>query len=135
MRIAIPQWQGRVSPVFDVAANLLLVEVDDTGEVGRQEVALTASDPARGAKECAAAMHRCAVKDRSQLIALHDHTGRVRTLYGPQAAGKYYVVDWTGRIAATGPLSDRAGMEKALRLAVDGHQKRWDEVTRPPLDY
>ncbi len=53
MRIAIPQWQGRVSPVFDVAANLLLVEVEDAGEVGRREVALTATDPTRRAQQVA----------------------------------------------------------------------------------
>jgi predicted Fe-Mo cluster-binding NifX family protein len=53
MRIAIPQWQGRVSPVFDVAANLLLVEFDGTGEVGRQEVTLTAVDPTRRAQQVA----------------------------------------------------------------------------------
>ena len=53
MRIAIPQWQGRVSPVFDVAANLQLVEVDGAREVGRREVALTATDPARRAQQVA----------------------------------------------------------------------------------
>jgi len=54
MRIAIPQWQGRVSPVFDVAANLLLVEVADSQEVRRQEVALTATDPTKRARQVAA---------------------------------------------------------------------------------
>lgn len=88
--------------------------------------------PARGSNECAAAVHRCAVKSPSQLIALHDHTGRIRSLYGSQAAGKYYVVGWMGRITAIGPLSDRAGMEKAVRDAVEGHQKQWDETARPP---
>ena len=29
MKIAIPVWQGRISPVFDVAGQLLLVEVTD----------------------------------------------------------------------------------------------------------
>lgn len=53
MRIAIPQWQGRVSPVFDVAGNLLLVEVDDTEEVSRVEAALTATDPTKRAHQVA----------------------------------------------------------------------------------
>jgi predicted Fe-Mo cluster-binding NifX family protein len=53
MRIAIPQWQGRVSPVFDVATNLLLIEVADAGEVGRREEALTATDPNRRAQQVA----------------------------------------------------------------------------------
>ena len=37
MRIAIPQWQGRIAPVFDVAANLLLVDVEDNRETHREE--------------------------------------------------------------------------------------------------
>lgn len=40
MKVAIPQWQGRVSPVFDVAGNLLLVEYDNGCEVRREEVRL-----------------------------------------------------------------------------------------------
>jgi len=50
MNVAIPQWQGRVSPVFDVAANLVLIEVADAREVGRQEVVLTAMDPTKRAQ-------------------------------------------------------------------------------------
>lgn len=53
MRIAIPHWQSRVSPVFDVAERLLLVEVADAREVGRQEVALTSVDPVRRAQQVA----------------------------------------------------------------------------------
>jgi predicted Fe-Mo cluster-binding NifX family protein len=37
MRIAIPVWQGRISPVFDVAGQLLLVELADGREVAREE--------------------------------------------------------------------------------------------------
>jgi len=40
MRVAIATWTGRVSPVFDAAEHLLVVDVEDGGEVGRQEVAL-----------------------------------------------------------------------------------------------
>lgn len=36
MRIAIPYWQGRVSPVLDVAGVLLLVDVRPAGETGRR---------------------------------------------------------------------------------------------------
>lgn len=31
MRIAVPDWQGRVSPVFDVAGQVLLVDLDEEG--------------------------------------------------------------------------------------------------------
>ena len=44
MRIAIPQWQGRVSPVFDVAGSLLLVDLEDGREVRREEVRLAETD-------------------------------------------------------------------------------------------
>ena len=37
MRLAIPTWNGRISPVFDVAERLLLVDLDEGSEVTRQE--------------------------------------------------------------------------------------------------
>jgi len=37
MRIAVPTWQGRVSPVFDTAQRLVVVEVQDGSETGRTE--------------------------------------------------------------------------------------------------
>lgn len=46
MRVAIPTWGGRVSPVFDVARRLLLVDVNGDAEVSREEVAIEASQPA-----------------------------------------------------------------------------------------
>ena len=75
MRIAIPQWQSRVSPVFDVAANLLLVEVTDACEVGRQEVPLTATDPTRRAQQVAhlaANVLICGAISRPLELALHS---------------------------------------------------------------
>jgi predicted Fe-Mo cluster-binding NifX family protein len=40
MKIAIPDWQGRVSPVFDVAARLVLAEVEGSQVTGREIVTL-----------------------------------------------------------------------------------------------
>ncbi|MGC9197824.1 MAG: NifB/NifX family molybdenum-iron cluster-binding protein [Acidobacteriaceae bacterium] len=37
MRIAIPHWQGRIAPVFDVAGRLLLIDAENGLEVSRQE--------------------------------------------------------------------------------------------------
>ena len=45
MRVAIPQWQGRVSPVFDVAGHLLVVDVEDGAEQGRRSVVIDAASP------------------------------------------------------------------------------------------
>jgi len=36
-RIAISIWEGRVSPVFDVAKRLLIVDIENNHEVGRYE--------------------------------------------------------------------------------------------------
>jgi predicted Fe-Mo cluster-binding NifX family protein len=37
MKIAIPIWQGRISPVFDVAGQLLLVDLANDHEIAREE--------------------------------------------------------------------------------------------------
>ncbi len=44
MKISIPEWQGWISPVFDVAAHLLVVNVKDGEILERHEVLLTADD-------------------------------------------------------------------------------------------
>ena len=41
MRIALPVWDGRISPVFDTALNLLLVEYEGHREANRTTEALT----------------------------------------------------------------------------------------------
>ena len=53
MRAAIPIWQGRVSPVFDVASRLLLVDISDGQEVGRRLVGLRPSHAHRRARDVA----------------------------------------------------------------------------------
>ena len=45
MKIAIPQWQGRVSPVFDESRNLLLVDIENRLEVNRFEERMLHKDP------------------------------------------------------------------------------------------
>lgn len=45
MKVAIPHWQGRVSPVFDVAGKVLVVELRDGAEQARQDVILDSEDP------------------------------------------------------------------------------------------
>ncbi|MBN1554100.1 MAG: NifB/NifX family molybdenum-iron cluster-binding protein [Phycisphaerae bacterium] len=53
MRIAIPTWQGRVSPVFDVARTLVLADVTDGRVTGRGEVQIMNTDPLARARELA----------------------------------------------------------------------------------
>lgn len=49
MIVAIPIWQGRVSPVFDVAGQILLVEVEHSAETSRRQDPLTEEIPERRA--------------------------------------------------------------------------------------
>jgi len=40
MKVAIPTWTGRVSPVFDVARRVLVVTLEGDHEVSREETAI-----------------------------------------------------------------------------------------------
>ena len=40
MKVAIPTWNARVSPVFDVAKRLLVVKLEGAREVSREEAAI-----------------------------------------------------------------------------------------------
>jgi predicted Fe-Mo cluster-binding NifX family protein len=50
MRIAVPYWQGRVSPVFDVARNILLIDVQNGLELRRNKKPLVQKDVLARAK-------------------------------------------------------------------------------------
>lgn len=50
MLVAIPNCQGRVSPVFDVAARLMTVRLKGGEELGRREVTLFETRPAEIAR-------------------------------------------------------------------------------------
>jgi len=51
MKVAIPHWRDRVSPVFDVAGSLLVVDLANGRELRREERPLTASDPLKRATQ------------------------------------------------------------------------------------
>lgn len=50
MKVAIPLWQGRVSPVFDEAGRILVVDVSEGRERSRQEESLCNQNPFERAK-------------------------------------------------------------------------------------
>lgn len=50
MKVGIPTWDGRVSPVFDVAKHLLVVDVERNAEIGRSETDLEAPQLASRAR-------------------------------------------------------------------------------------
>jgi len=51
MKVAIPTWQGRVSPVLDVAGRFLLVDLDAGREVVREETSLAPVGPLERARQ------------------------------------------------------------------------------------
>jgi predicted Fe-Mo cluster-binding NifX family protein len=53
MRVGIATWRGRISPVFDVAGNLLLVDAQDGREARREEAPVGPSGLAARAKRVA----------------------------------------------------------------------------------
>lgn len=53
MNLAIPVWQSRISPVFDTAERLLLVDVEDGAEISRMEYPLAGLAPSQRAKRLA----------------------------------------------------------------------------------
>ena len=50
MTIAMPSWEGRVSPLLDVAGRLLVVHFEERLETGRQEILLNQSQSSQLAK-------------------------------------------------------------------------------------
>jgi predicted Fe-Mo cluster-binding NifX family protein len=47
MKIAIPVWEGKVSPVFDTASRLLILQIEDKKETSRIETYFEESDLTR----------------------------------------------------------------------------------------
>jgi predicted Fe-Mo cluster-binding NifX family protein len=58
MNIAIPQWQGRVSPVFDSAGKIFLLELVEGGQVRSEVVPIAGDDPLERARS----LHRLGVQ-------------------------------------------------------------------------
>jgi predicted Fe-Mo cluster-binding NifX family protein len=54
MRLGIPVWRGEVSPVFDVAGKLLVIDVEDGREEARRVVQLGAPNESERADHLAA---------------------------------------------------------------------------------
>lgn len=54
MKVALSYWQNRIAPVFDVAGNMMLVEVDSGRELRRHEIVLRHDEPLQRAQELAA---------------------------------------------------------------------------------
>jgi len=51
MKAAMAYWQGRISPVFDVADRFFMIDIEDGREVNRESLHLASRDPFRRVKE------------------------------------------------------------------------------------
>jgi predicted Fe-Mo cluster-binding NifX family protein len=51
MKVAMAFWQDRISPVFDVADHLLLLDVEGRREIGRKSLHLAGRNPFERVKE------------------------------------------------------------------------------------
>ena len=72
MRIAVPYWQGRVSPVFDVARTILIVDVQNGLELKRDKIPLVEKDPLARSKRVSQlgvdVLICCAISRLSEII-------------------------------------------------------------------
>lgn len=81
MTIAVPIWQGRVSPLLDTAARLLVVKCRDGREAGRREILLGPLPPealARSVAELRVDLLLCAALSEGLYRALRRAAVRVR---------------------------------------------------------
>jgi predicted Fe-Mo cluster-binding NifX family protein len=70
MWIAVPEWQGRVSPVLDVARRLRLFDVREAEVVARLEHRVDGGDPVRELAELGVEMVICGALSRHLLQVL-----------------------------------------------------------------
>ena len=104
MRIAVPEWQGRIAPVFDAAGHLLLVDVEDGHELRREAMALAKVEhPARAAAlvECGVDLLICgAISAPLQLRITAAGVRVVAFLCG--AVDEVLAACWNGTLADPG---------------------------------
>lgn len=74
--------------------------------------------------------YQCHIEGRAKLVALHDGHGRVRKQFGPNALGKFFVIDMHGRLAASGQLEDIRSLKGSVGKAVAQHEAWWAKLYR-----
>lgn len=79
--------------------------------------------PPQKCEDLQAAFTGCEIKGYSQLLALCDDKAQLRDLYGPDAAGKFFVLDSNGRISASGRLTELGRLERIVRVAVGSNEE------------
>ena len=141
MKIAIAHWQGRVSPVFDVADRLFLITIEDSREVHRESLRLASRDPferARKLAERGVDVLLCGAVSSALEKALTAAGIRVLGFLGGELESIVTAfLDGQlndGRIAACGPQRTAAPFRKAPRCGkrarTSGSCPRHTEINR-----
>lgn len=85
-------------------------------------VAVSVAQPSRPAAESLPALQECQIAP-DNLVTIFDQHDRIRGLYGPQAAGRFYVVGNVGQVSSVGVLGDlddlRAEMMRTAHTIYD----------------
>lgn len=87
MRIAIPEWDGYVSPVLDTARRMLLIELDRGAEVRREAVILMEAGPSQRAAQLSNlrvdAVICCSISHALEASIVSQGVNIVRHICGP----------------------------------------------------
>lgn len=73
IRIALPHWRGRISPVFDVARQVMIIEAEGGVEQSRGNVIFNVDDPGRRVQrliDTGAQVLICGAISRSMEVAI-----------------------------------------------------------------
>lgn len=100
MRVAISEWQGRISPVFDAATHLLIADVENERSTGKHTICLCSDGVQSRAQEVASHnvdMLICGAISRPLELALLNvgieiipqTCGEVETVLAAFAAGRF----------------------------------------------
>jgi predicted Fe-Mo cluster-binding NifX family protein len=129
MRVAIPLWQGRVSPVFDEARRILLIDIFEKQEQRRQEESLIAQNPFERAQmlpKLGVDLLICGMISQTQQTALASAGIRIIPhICGPMEEVIAAFLD--GRIENGALLMPGCGSRKRMhnRMAVLGRKEAW----------
>ncbi len=106
-----PAWPecARCRQVAELAASLSRADT--------KVVAVSVAQPARSAAEALPAFQACRIKS-DHLVAICDQHARIKGLYGPQANGRFFVVDHHGRVTSVGLFSDLDALRAQARRTV-----------------
>ncbi len=77
------------------------------------------------------AAQQCRIAGRVPFVMLSDKQDVLKGLFGPNAVGKYFILDYRGRTKAEGPLDDMANLKYQLGQAAYAHQAYVNRLRGP----